>query len=45
MPVSPGREMAMHYFSCSGGTVTDLTKSAQGYVMPNLCVVSGGIYG
>jgi hypothetical protein len=24
-----GRETSMHYFSCSGGTSTDLTKSVQ----------------
>jgi hypothetical protein len=29
--------MSMHYFSCSGGTGTDSTNSALGYVMPNLC--------
>jgi hypothetical protein len=27
----------MHYFSCSGGTSTDLTESASGHVVPNLC--------
>jgi hypothetical protein len=32
-----GREKSMHYFSCSGGTSTDLTKSASGHVGPNLC--------
>jgi hypothetical protein len=29
--------MLMHSFSCSGGTGTDLTQSAQGHVMPNMC--------
>jgi hypothetical protein len=32
-----GHESLMHYFSCSGGTGTDLTKSAPGHVMPNMC--------
>jgi hypothetical protein len=35
--VRPGRETSMQYFSCSGGIGTDSTKSASGYVMPNLC--------
>jgi hypothetical protein len=35
--VNPGRESFTHYFSCSGGTGTDLTKSVLGHVMPNLC--------
>jgi hypothetical protein len=35
--VRPGRETSMHYFSCSGGTSMDLTKSALGHVVPNLC--------
>jgi hypothetical protein len=30
-------ETSMHYFSCSGGTSTDLTKSASGHVGPNFC--------
>jgi hypothetical protein len=33
---APGHEMSTHNFSCSGGTSTDLTKSASGCVMPNL---------
>jgi hypothetical protein len=28
----PKREIAMHYFSCSGGTSTDLIKSALGHI-------------
>jgi hypothetical protein len=32
-----GRESLTHYFLCSGGTGTDLTKSISGHVMPNLC--------
>jgi hypothetical protein len=35
--------MSMHYFSCSGGTGTDSTKSASRHIMPNLCFASGGI--
>jgi hypothetical protein len=31
------REKSMHYFSCSGGTGTDLTKSALEHVTLNLC--------
>jgi hypothetical protein len=30
-------ETSTHYFSCSGGTGTDLTRSASGHVMSNLC--------
>jgi hypothetical protein len=30
-------ETLMHYFSCSGGTVADTTKSAPGHVASNLC--------
>jgi hypothetical protein len=33
----PGRETSMHYFSCSGGTGRDLTKSASGHITSNLC--------
>jgi hypothetical protein len=29
--------MSTHYFSYSGGSGMDLTKSASGHVMPNLC--------
>jgi hypothetical protein len=29
--------MSMHYLSYSGGSGTDLTKSASGHIMPNLC--------
>jgi hypothetical protein len=32
-----GHESLPHYFSCSGGTGTDSTKSASGHVTPNLC--------
>jgi hypothetical protein len=35
--VHPGCELSTHYFSCSGGTGTDLTKSLSGHIMPNLC--------
>jgi hypothetical protein len=35
--VRPAREMSTHYFSDSGGSGTDLTKSASGHIMPNLC--------
>jgi hypothetical protein len=34
--VHPGLETSMHYFSCSGGTGTDLTICALGHIMPNL---------
>jgi hypothetical protein len=34
-----GDEMLMHYFSCSGGPSTHLTKSTSGRIMPNLCHV------
>jgi hypothetical protein len=30
-------ESSRHYFSCLGGTGTDVTKNASGHVMPNLC--------
>jgi hypothetical protein len=33
----PVRETSMHYFSCSGGTGRDLTKSASGHITSNLC--------
>jgi hypothetical protein len=35
--VRPGSEWPTHYFSSSGGTGTDLTKSALGHIMLNLC--------
>jgi hypothetical protein len=35
--VALGREMSMHYFSCLGGTNTDLMESALGHVTLNLC--------
>jgi hypothetical protein len=35
--VHPGSELSTHHFSCSGGTGTDLTKSASGHIMSNLC--------
>jgi hypothetical protein len=35
----------MYYFSCSGGTGTDSTKSALEHVMPNLRFSTYGIYG
>jgi hypothetical protein len=44
IPVRPGCETSMHYFSCSGGTNTDSTKCASGQVTSNLCF-SGGICG
>jgi hypothetical protein len=31
-----GREMSMHYFSCSGGAGTDCRKSAMGHVVLNI---------
>jgi hypothetical protein len=40
-----GCETSMQYFSCSGWTDTDSTKSTPGYVMPNLCFGSSGICG
>jgi hypothetical protein len=40
-----GHKMATHYFSCSGGIGTVLTKSKMGHVMPNLCFASYGICG
>jgi hypothetical protein len=36
IPVCPRCEMAMHYFSCSGGTGMDSIKSAKGHVTLNL---------
>jgi hypothetical protein len=35
--VCPGCETSTHYFSCSGGTGTDSTKSVPGHVTSNLC--------
>jgi hypothetical protein len=43
--VHPGRETSMHYFSCSGGTGTDFTKSVPRHVTLNMCFSSGRIYG
>jgi hypothetical protein len=43
--VRPGRETSTPDFSCSGGTGTDLTKSASGHVASNLCFAFGGICG
>jgi hypothetical protein len=37
IPVRPVRETLMNYFSCSGGTSTDSTKSTLGHFTPNLC--------
>jgi hypothetical protein len=37
IPVGPGHEMSTHYFSCSGGTSTDLTKTVPGHIKLNLC--------
>jgi hypothetical protein len=37
MPVCPGHEASMHYFSFSGGTGIDSTKTALGHVTLNLC--------
>ncbi len=39
MPVHPGREMSIHYFSCSGGHSVVSTKSVMGHVTLNLCVL------
>jgi hypothetical protein len=35
--VCPGREILMHYFSCSAGLDAVSIKSAPGHVTPNLC--------
>jgi hypothetical protein len=35
--VGPGHETSTHYFSCSGGTSTDLTKTVPGHIKLNLC--------
>jgi hypothetical protein len=35
--VHPSHERWMHYFSFSGGTGTDFTKSAQEHITSNLC--------
>jgi hypothetical protein len=32
-----GHETSMHYFTCSGGTGSDCTKSTSGHVMLHLC--------
>jgi hypothetical protein len=40
-----GHESLTHYFSCSGGTGTDSTKSAPRHVTPNMCFCLGGICG
>jgi hypothetical protein len=45
IPVHPGRETSMHYFSCSGGPSAVSGKSTLGHVTSNLCFSSGGIYG
>jgi hypothetical protein len=37
IPVRPVCETSTYYFSCSGGTDTDSTKSVPGHVKPNLC--------
>jgi hypothetical protein len=37
LPVRPGRETLMYYFSCSGGTGSASTKSVVGHIMMNLC--------
>jgi hypothetical protein len=37
--VCPGHETLTQYFSCSGGTSTDHTKSALDHVMSNFCVL------
>jgi hypothetical protein len=37
IPPFSGNETSMHYFSCSGGTCTNSTKSAPRHVTPNLC--------
>jgi hypothetical protein len=36
-PGYPGRETSMHYFPCSGGNSTDMTKLAPVQVSPKLC--------
>jgi hypothetical protein len=43
IPVRTDREVSMHYFSCSGGIVTDFIKCTLQHVMPNLCFLSSGI--
>jgi hypothetical protein len=35
--VHPGREISMHYFSCSGGPGMVFIKTVLGHIMPNLC--------
>jgi hypothetical protein len=35
--VCRGHKTLMHYFSCSGGPSTDLTKSTMGHIRPNFC--------
>jgi hypothetical protein len=43
IPVRLRRRMVMHYFSCSGGTGADSTKSALRHVTPNFCLSFVGI--
>jgi hypothetical protein len=43
--VHPCHETLLHYFSYSGWTGTDLTKSTPEHVTLNLCFTSSGIYG
>jgi hypothetical protein len=37
IPVRPGRETSIYYFSCSVGTSTDSLKSMSGHIILNLC--------
>jgi hypothetical protein len=37
IPVRPGIETSMHYWSCLGGTGTVSTKSTMGHNTPNVC--------
>jgi hypothetical protein len=38
IPLRPGHETTTHYFSCSGGTVTESIKIISGHVTQNMCL-------
>jgi hypothetical protein len=40
-----GRKMSLHYFSCSGGTDTDLKKACRDTLRQTCVFASGGICG